>query len=600
MGELATPAAVPEAVELIELDLPEVEAEPLAPRDVSVAPETKPDGLQTMPAALGPFIDSETGRLQEAQPRAAVSRMVDLDMAPGLAPMAGTQPASDSDQVKVIGSLRIPIPLFNIFLNEADEQSRRLATELAEWSHELQRPVGESTVAHAHSLAGNCATVGYTDLSNLARSLEHALARANARGHGMAEEAQLFGAAAEEIRRLLHQFAAGFVKSPDPDLLRFLSEHEHMVVPAPVAPLKRSRRRTQARLGLRADRAAAPFHRVQRHRVAHARRAARGTARAKRCSRLRPVPTRWTTKTTSTPSMPSTPSCSRSSRKKGEELIPQLQSRMREWVRRPTEAAAASACMRTLHTLKGGARLAGAMRLGEMAHRLETAIEHLVGRGHASAADIERLVGRVDAIQTRFEMLRRGEVDHSQPMPLEPQAPATVVEAAKPPVAPLAPLVAMPEVGAVLSAAPQTPLVQPATDQDAARSGTTACQWRCPSAVIDWGRFGAASEAATAVRAGLQAATSQSAVRVRSQLLDRLVSHAGEVSITRSRIESDVGAAEVGARRPDREPGAPAPPVARHRAAGRDADRVAHGGCQGHRRSRSTRWRWTASRGSRN
>ena len=33
--------------------------------------------------------------------------------------------------------------------------------------------------------------------------------------------------------------------------------------------------------------------------------------------------------------------------------------------------------MRTLHTFKGGARLAGAMRLGEMAHRLETAIEHL-------------------------------------------------------------------------------------------------------------------------------------------------------------------------------------------------------------------------------
>ncbi|HSW21129.1 MAG TPA: Hpt domain-containing protein, partial [Burkholderiaceae bacterium] len=108
------PVPMPEAVELIELDLPEVDAEPLAPRDVSVAPETRPDGLQTMPAALGPFIDSETGRLQEAQPRAAVSRMVDLDMAPGLAPLADMQPASDSDQVKIIGSLRIPIPLFNI------------------------------------------------------------------------------------------------------------------------------------------------------------------------------------------------------------------------------------------------------------------------------------------------------------------------------------------------------------------------------------------------------------------------------------------------------------------------------------------------------
>ena len=33
--------------------------------------------------------------------------------------------------------------------------------------------------------------------------------------------------------------------------------------------------------------------------------------------------------------------------------------------------------MRCLHTLKGSARLAGAMRLGEIAHRLETAVARL-------------------------------------------------------------------------------------------------------------------------------------------------------------------------------------------------------------------------------
>jgi chemosensory pili system protein ChpA (sensor histidine kinase/response regulator) len=43
------------------------------------------------------------------------------------------EPESD-EQVKLIGDLRIPIPLFNIYLNEADELSRRLSTELAEWS----------------------------------------------------------------------------------------------------------------------------------------------------------------------------------------------------------------------------------------------------------------------------------------------------------------------------------------------------------------------------------------------------------------------------------------------------------------------------------
>jgi chemosensory pili system protein ChpA (sensor histidine kinase/response regulator) len=538
VGEVAAPVAVPEAVELIELDLPEVEAEPLSPRDVSMAPETKPDGLQTMPAALGPFIDSETGRLQDA-PLPAVSRTVELDMAPGLAPVAGASPASDSDQVKVIGSLRIPIPLFNIFLNEADEQSRRLSTELAEWSHELQRPVGESTVAHAHSLAGNCATVGYTDLSNLARALEHSLARANARGHGMAEEAQLFAAAAEEIRRLLHQFAAGFVKTPDPDLLRFLSEHEHMVVPAPSTPSSAP----VAERRLPSDfTPIAPLPHFTEFGGTELRTLGELPAVVPREAAL--APSARADALDDEDDIDAVDAIDAELfpifEEEGQELIPQLQSRMREWMRRPTEAAAASACMRTLHTLKGGARLAGAMRLGEMAHRLETAIEHLVGRGHATAADVERLVGRVDAIETRFEMLRRGEVDHSQPMPLEPQA-AAAVEPPRTPTVPLAPLVAMPELTPVPKAAVQavSPASVPAATKPAAAAPPVTPAAR--SAAIDWGRFGAATGMAAAVVGPVaSAASSQSAVRVRSQLLDRLVSHAGEVSITRSRIESDV------------------------------------------------------------
>ena len=60
-----------------------------------------------------------------------------------------------------------------------------------------------------------------------------------------------------------------------------------------------------------------------------------------------------------------------------QELLPKLDSQLRDWLREPATAAHAAACMRTLHTLKGGARLAGAMRLGEMAHRLETRIERL-------------------------------------------------------------------------------------------------------------------------------------------------------------------------------------------------------------------------------
>ena len=88
------------------------------------------------------------------------------------------------------------------------------------------------------------------------------------------------------------------------------------------------------------------------------------------------------------------------------ELLPQLQTRLREWKEHPSDRDAPAACMRTLHTLKGGARLAGAMRLGEMAHRLETAIEHLATRGAVHAAEIEPLLLRCDRMAAVQDVLR--------------------------------------------------------------------------------------------------------------------------------------------------------------------------------------------------
>ena len=156
----------------------------------------------------------------------------DVDLALDFEPVPTDPPASahggefDDEHVKLVGSLRIGIPLFNIYLNEADELSRRLSTELAEWALELHRPIGETPIALAHSLAGSSATVGFADLSQLARSLENAQARSLAIGHGTLDEARLFVDAADEIRRLLHQFAAGFLKEPSPELIERLAEHE--------------------------------------------------------------------------------------------------------------------------------------------------------------------------------------------------------------------------------------------------------------------------------------------------------------------------------------------------------------------------------------
>ena len=163
---------------------------------------------------------------------------------------------------------------------------------------------------------------------------------------------------------------------------------------------------------------------------------------------------------------------------------------MREWSAHPARTEARHTLLRALHTFKGSSRLAGAMRLGEMAHRLESAVEALDAET-ASAERIDPLFARLDAMEAGFRALcAQGEAGGAeqlkQPVPVE-------VEEASPPAT------AQPQYTAWTDATP-------------------------------------AGAAAPAVQDAARAA-SQQTVRVRSQLLDRLINEAGEVLIARSRLD---------------------------------------------------------------
>jgi chemosensory pili system protein ChpA (sensor histidine kinase/response regulator) len=140
------------------------------------------------------------------------------------------------EAVKVIETLRIGLPLYNVYLNEADEWSRRLVTCLQEWALELHEPLPDTAVALAHSLAGSSATVGFTALSDMARVLEHALQHVQLAPQGNEEQVSVFMAAADDIRRLLHQFAAGFLKEPSPEVLDALRQILETEVSSTLSP----------------------------------------------------------------------------------------------------------------------------------------------------------------------------------------------------------------------------------------------------------------------------------------------------------------------------------------------------------------------------
>jgi chemosensory pili system protein ChpA (sensor histidine kinase/response regulator) len=406
------------------------------------------------------------------------------------------------EQVKVIGSLRIGIPLYNVYLNEADEWSRRLETEVSEWALELNKPVPDSTVGLAHALAGSSATVGFEALSDVARTLERALGHTQQLAHGTAQHGRAFIAAAEEIRRLLHQFAAGFLKESDPQVTDALERLGELDVPMREDELARSEFGKVERVEpLVTETSMAPAQAPATEAVARpvSTPLAEPIAPAATLVRQQPVAATPRNLEDEHDSIDVTdaidPDLFQIFEEEASELLPQLGGALRQWVARPDNRSARDEVLRALHTLKGSARLAGALRLGEMAHRMESEIEEF-GLEGVQPDDLESLLQRMDAMQGNLDQLKAtGGLPAADDEPIIDAAPpSTVPDRASVPSAGQAP------------AAPRNAIALPATS----------------------------TFAPVARQAGNQA------VRVRSQLLDRLVNQAGEVMITRSRLEAEL------------------------------------------------------------
>ena len=418
-------------------------------------------------------------------------------------------PTEDEDSIKVIGNLRLSIPFYNVYLNEADEWSRRLQTELGEWALETHHPIPASVVGLAHSLAGSSATVGFTSLAHEARLLEHALDHLRLHEQGDVGHAALFNRSAEDIRRLLHQFAAGFLKEADAAIEQALQAIvDTDFPPAPEHEPVDEGEDADVDVDEEADASLLAEPELEPELEAEPEPESVPDA---------DVPA---TEVPSIGGVTVVPPPLRVARglddeldaqdrldpdlfpyfqEEAQELMPALGTALRQWVAHPEEATARRDVLRVLHTLKGSARLAGAMRLGEMAHRMESGIEELGSEGLQSV-QLEPLLASFDALQTAFESL-------SGPHATAQQAP---VEASTLDPEPAAP--ARPEpLGSAAPTSPSAPASVPT-----ARSLTS-----------------------TVTPLPQRAVASQS-VRVRSQLLDRLVNQAGEVMISRSSMEGHV------------------------------------------------------------
>ncbi|MDD2928374.1 MAG: Hpt domain-containing protein [Sideroxydans sp.] len=161
------------------------------------------------------------------------------------------------------------------------------------------------------------------------------------------------------------------------------------------------------------------------------------------------------------------------------ELYPQIGSTLRAWREKPSDAQQGRNLQRSLHTLKGSARMAGAMRLGELTHRVEDRVGKAIAQNALDESLWNEMDNYLDRIAHAIEQL-------TQPPPFEPT---------------------------------------PAAAEQTESASTTAPATPAPSAALD---------------IGAERAMQSALLRVRSDVVDKLVNEAGEVSVARSRAEAEL------------------------------------------------------------
>ena len=496
-------------------------------------------------------IDDETAA-HEAQ--AAHSNVFELP--------AATRPAPPpDDSLRRVGTLEIPLALYNIYIAETDELLRTLERDFGEWRHEPGRAATPEALKAVHTLAGTSATVRFDALRDLAQALESTLECLGAPAPSLQpDQHDVLDGVVARVREMLQAFGRDELAPAQPDLIgqlealrgqlgttqanevygdvpqdlvrhldslfaqaydSLLADQPQFVQSAPPAsaPAASAAAATSddidALFGLDVDElfdAPAQQHVVPAEASVPAEPAldavtedeaiaaaeadfgqdpsdAPGEAPELEAIELpicldiaAPQPEAIALPLAAEPVLHDEldPDLLPVFLEEAADLLPQIGNGLRQWQQDPRDTAPAQGLLRTLHTVKGSARMAGAMRIGQHTHELETQVENMVHAGTTAPAAFEELMASYDQALVLFEQLVK---------PAEADAEGDVANEVADEAAEPAP----------------------------------------------------AGGAAAPVPAEPQAEARTPLVRVRADILDRLVTQAGEVSISRSRLENQVG-----------------------------------------------------------
>ncbi len=399
---------------------------------------------------------------------------------------AGSLPAVEEiieippvEETVALGELVLSRALFEMYVNEARDHLGVLRSDLNALKQSPQVPP-EAMVRAAHTLAGISGTVGVEPVSRLALALEHALLRLARSGQTCnSMQIGLLGTALSTLDAMIAAVAEQRVPHGAEGLAAELDEVARTTQPAAV------------------ELSIVPAVEIP----ASAERIAQGQA-------AQPLPAFPEAPVEIAAASPQTGEPAAADRQEeaadagaerrklrlqddlDEQLLPifleeavdlirGIGIELRNWRTEPRDKETAGALARLLHTLKGSARMAGAMGMGELVHSMETRLENAL----AADAVTPQFLDDLDTSFDRANFLLDG---------LQKRTAGVAEEQAELPAA------------AVTGGGP---LVEGAV---------------------------AAEEIET------EAAAARAMLRVRADLVDRLVNQAGELSIARSRIEGEM------------------------------------------------------------
>ncbi|MGH8686879.1 MAG: Hpt domain-containing protein [Burkholderiales bacterium] len=325
-----------------------------------------------MPEVLAALIAAEPSLPEEATPAPAppVPEEAVFDFLLDAPASPAQDPEAETDEVEIDGRA-LPRSLFEIYMREAAQHAAMLEAQCAEWRRSVGSEAPHEFVRAAHTLASSSRTTGFEQVALLAEALEQWMPLAQ---QTAAADAGMIQVAVANLRAMADALARRESPPAAPALVRGLHElvarlRAPAPAPAPVPVAAEPRK-------------APPVD--------------SGGGREKRMMRddidpqLLPI-----------------------FLEEAQQLLPLIGSDLRDWKASPDDARVLQSLQRVLHTLKGSARMAGAIRLGELTHLMESLIEAALEQGGVDAGLFVQLEEKMDRLSLDLER-----------MAMSPEAPA--------------------------------------------------------------------------------------------------------------------------------------------------------------------------------